>query len=135
VRSMSNTRKSKRFTFTTTYKTLEKILTDHNLATLGDAYTNLIYSLYLSIKTGKPTGAKASSRMLSKALKQAGLRDLMSSRLDRHSQADAAEALLVYAWLQGQATITESVNILSSHEKVADAFSSLLTDTKKKLDL
>jgi len=132
---MSNTRKSKRFTFTTTYKTLEKILTDHNLATLGDAYTNLIYSLYLSIKTGKPTGAKASSRMLSKALKQAGLRDLMSSRLDRHSQADAAEALLVYAWLQGQATITESVNILSSHEKVADAFSSLLTDTKKKLDL
>ena len=135
MRSMSNTRKSKRFTFTPTYKTLEKILTDHNLATLGDAYTNLIYSLYLSIKTGKPTGAKASSRMLSKALKQAGLRDLMSSRLDRHSQADAAEALLVYAWLQGQATITESVNILSSHEKVADAFSSLLTDTKKKLDL
>lgn len=132
---MSNTRKSKRFAFTPTYKTLEKILTDRNLATLGDAYTNLIYSLHLSIKTGKPTGAKASSQVLSKALKQAGLRDLMSSRLDRHSQADAAEALLVYAWLQGQATITESVNILSNHEKATDAFSSLLTDTKKKLNL
>ena len=133
--NMPNSRKNKRFDFTPTYKTIQEILTDHNLATLGDAYTNLIYSLSLSVKTGKPTGAKADGHMLSKALKQAKLRGLMPSRVDRHKQADAAEALLVYVWLRGLTTITESVNILTKNKDVAEAFSSLLSDAKRKLDL
>jgi hypothetical protein len=132
---MSKTSKAKRFSFAPTYRTLEEILTDHDLAVLGDAYTNLIYSLYLSAKTGKPTGAKASGQILSKALKQAGLRDFLASRVDRHKQADAAEGLLVYAWLQSLTTITESVNVLAKHDNVVEAFSSLLVDAKKKLNL
>jgi len=133
--NMPNQRKNKRFPIATSYKTIQEILTDHNLATLGDAYTNLVYSIYLSIKTGKPTGAKANSHMLSKALKQAELRELMPSRVDRHKQADAAEALLVYVWLLGLTTITESVNTLTNYKDVAEAFGSLLSDAKKKLDL
>jgi hypothetical protein len=133
--NMPNLRKNKRFPIATSYKTIQEILTDHNLATLGDAYTNLVYSIYLSIKTGKPAGAKADSQMLSKALKQAELRELMPSRVDRHKQADAAEALLVHVWLQGLTTITESVNTLIKYKDVAEAFGFLLSDAKKKLDL
>ena len=132
---MPTQRKNKRFFFTPTHKTMQKIFADHGLATLGDAYTNLIYSLYLSARNGKPTGAKANSHILSKALKQAGLRELMASRVDRHEQADAAEALLLYVWLQGLTTIQESVDALSKHRGAAEAFSSLLSDAKKKLDL
>ncbi len=87
------------------------------------------------MKTGKPTGAKADSFMLANALKKAGLRDLMPSRVDRHKQADAAEALLVYVWLQGLTTITESVNILTKYTNVAEAFSFLLSNARKKLNL
>jgi hypothetical protein len=131
---MPTQKQNKRFPFTPTYKNIQEILTDHSLATLGDAYTNLIYSIYLSTKTGKPTGAKANSHMLSNALKQAGLRELLPSRVDRHKQADAAEALLVYVWLQGLTTITENVHTLTKHENTTDAFSFLLSEAKKKLD-
>ncbi len=130
---MSNPKK--RFLFTPTYKNVQEILTDHNLATLGDAYVNFVYSLYLSMKTGKPTGAKVDSRLLSKALNQAGLRELLPSRVDRHKQADAAEALLVYLWLQGLTTIKENVETLRTHEDVAEAFSLLISRATKTLNL
>lgn len=139
VRRMSGVpkqvRAGKRFNFAPTHKTVEDVLKDHDLAALGDAYTNLVYSLYLSIRIGKPTGAKASGQLLSKALKQAGLRVRVSPRSDRHRQADAAEALLAYAWLQGHTTIMESVRTLSTCERVVDAFSSLLVEAKKRLGL
>ncbi|MFP3984892.1 MAG: ribonuclease III family protein [Candidatus Bathyarchaeia archaeon] len=132
---MSRPRKTKRYSFTPTCKTLQEVLVNHELATLGDAYTNLLYSLYLSIKTGKPTGAKADSHMLSKALKQAGLREFLSSRVDRHKQADAAEALLVYVWLQSLITIEESLSILTKYDDVAEGFSAVLSTAKAKLNL
>ncbi len=131
---MPKSRKNTRYPFTPTGKTLQEILTNHELATLGDAYTNFIYSLYLSIKTGKPTGAKADSRTLSKALKQAGLRELLPSRTDRHKQADAAEALLIYVWLLGLTTINENLATLTKRENDVEAFSSLLSDAKEKIE-
>lgn len=133
--NMSSKRANKRFSFTPTYQTLEEILTDQSLAALGDAYTNLIYSLYLSIENGKPTGAKVSGHILSNALKQTGIRNYMSSRTDRHRQADAAEALLVYVWLQGFTTIAESVATLIRHKSAAEAFSSLLSRAKQLFSL
>lgn len=135
VSFMANPRKSKLFRFTPTFKTIQEILADQELAKLGDAYTNLVYSLYLSAKIEKPTGAKASSRLLSKALRQSGLRTMLPSRVDRHNQADAAESLLAYAWLQGLMTIKESVEILAEHKDVVRAFSSLLSNAWEKLDL
>jgi hypothetical protein len=126
---------SSRYAFAPSYDALQDILTDHKLASLGDAYTNFVYSLYLSVTTGKPVGAKADGRLLSKAFKQAGLRDLLSSRVDRHKQADAAEALLVYVWLQGLTTISETVGALAKYGDVEEAFGSLLSSARKKLNL
>ncbi|MCK4933921.1 hypothetical protein KAS06_04550 [Candidatus Bathyarchaeota archaeon] len=108
-------------------------MNDHSLAALGDACTNLMYSLYLSCKYEKPTGAKVDGQTLSEAMKQAGLRDFMSSRVTRHKLADAAEALLAYAWLQNFITLTESVELLVRCDDVVDAFTSLLLVVKKRL--
>ncbi|MCW4055415.1 MAG: hypothetical protein NWE82_01380 [Candidatus Bathyarchaeota archaeon] len=123
------------FEFTPNYKALHEILSDHELAALGDAYVNFLYSLYLSIRARKPTGEKADNRTLSKALVHSGLREQVTSRVDRHKQADAAEALLVFAWLQGTTTITECIEILLKHENSMKALSALLLHANKKLNL
>lgn len=121
--------------FVPTYKTLPAILADDELAALGDAYVNLVYSLYLSVKSGRAVGEKVDNRALSEALRHAGLRKHLAARTDRHKQADAAESLLVYAWLQEKITITESVGILMKHEDAVEAFSSLLSHVDKRLGL
>ena len=132
---MPKFRANKLFPFAPTHKTIEEILIDRDLAILGDAYANLIFSLYLSIKKGRPRGAKADSHTLSQALKQAELREFLPSRVDRHRQADAAEALLVYIWLQDLTTINESVKTLTKHPDVTEGFSELLREAKRKLNL
>lgn len=124
----------KRFAFTPEHRKLHEILTDQELATLGDAYVNFLYSLYLSAKADKPTGEKADSRILSDALKRSGLRVQIASRADRHKQADAAEALLVYTWLQEMITITECLEILLEHKDPVEAFSDLLSHANRKLE-
>lgn len=123
------------YAFTPKYKTLHEILNDQKLAALGDAYANFVYSLALSEKKREPTGAKVDNRILSSALKKAGLREILPKRVDRHKQADAAEALIVYAWIVKAVTIDEGINILRRHEDMVEAFCSLLLETRKKLDL
>lgn len=116
------------------HKTVNAVLTDVDLAKLGDAYTNLVYSLYLSIRTGKPTGRKTEGNILSEALKQAGLKLFLPSRMDRHGLADAAESLLVYVWLTGLMTLGESVSLMAKHRDAVDAFDSLLSVASKRLE-
>jgi len=108
---------------------------DQKLASLGDSFVNLVYSLALSRRGGEPIGAKVDSRVLSEALKKAGLRKLLPSRTDRHAQADAVEALIVYAWMQNVITMEEGVNILKQHEDPVEGFSALLLTVTKRLDL
>ena len=120
------------FAFISRYRDLREVLMDQKLAALGDAYVNFIYSVALSKRKGEPTGAKADSRLLAEALKKAGLRKLMPSRIDRHKQADAAEALIVYAWIQGSMTMEEGVNILEQGEDMVEAFCSFLLIAKRK---
>jgi len=119
--------------FTPKYRSLSEILTDQKLATLGDAYVTFIHSLALSKKRGEPTGARVNSHILAKALKKAGLREFLPSRTDRHKQADAAEALIVYAWIKDLTTIEDDVNVLKEHEDSAEGFYSLLLTARKKL--
>ena len=123
------------FVFISKYKNLREVLTDQKLAALGDAYVNLIYSLALSRIKGEPTGAKVDNRLLAEALKKAGLRSLLPPRVDRHKQADAAEALIVYAWVRGSMTMQEGVSILEQGHDTVEAFCSFLLTAKKKLDL
>jgi hypothetical protein len=123
------------FTFIPQYRNLREVLMDQKLAALGDAYVNFIYSVALSKRKGEPTGAKVDNRLLAEALKKAGLRNLLPSRIDRHKQADAAEALIVYAWIRGSMTMEEGVSTLEQGEDMVEAFYSLLLTAKRKLDL
>lgn len=116
------------------HKNINEILMDQKLAKLGDAYVNFLYSLAISKKIGEPTGIKVKGRLLADAFKKAGLRKFLPSRVDRHKQADAAEALIVYAWITGGMTIKEGLKILEQTEDSVEAFSSLLMTAKTKIE-
>jgi hypothetical protein len=112
---------------------LTGVLTDHRLASLGDSYINLAYSLALSNRTGKPSGAKVKGNVLADALRKAELREYLPSRMTRHMLADAAEALIVYAWLNRYITLEESVTILEKRENPVESLSNLLVTIKNRI--
>ena len=123
------------FSFITVKKDLGAILQDRKLAALGDAYVNFLYSLALSKRKGEPKGSKVEGRLLAEALKRAGFRALLPSRTDRHTQADAVEAFMVYAWLLEAISLEESVTVLETTDDLVEGFCSLLLLAKKKLNL
>ena len=126
---------SEYFPFIRKYSSITMILCDQELASLGDSYVNFIYSLALSKVTGKPIGRKLDSHILSSALKKAGIRALLPHRTDRHRQADAAEALIVYGWLSGAISIKEALDILSREGDISDNLSFLLKLILKRSNL
>jgi len=117
------------------YTNLTEVLLDHKLAKLGDAYVNFLYSLALSKIKQEATGKKVEGRLLADAFKKAGLREYLPSRIDRHKQADAAEALIVYAWIREKMTMEEGLEILEKSEDKTEAFKLLLTTAKSKLEM
>jgi hypothetical protein len=117
------------------YKTLSQVLTDKPLAALGDAYVNFVYSLALSRKAGKPRGKKVKGTPLAEAIREAGLRRFLPSRIDKHVLSDAAEALLVYAWLNEFITMEESVAALEKCDDLEKALAELLLKAEKKIKL
>jgi len=117
------------------YASLQEIMLDKNLAKLGDAYVNFLYSLALSQRLGKPVGAKVDNQTLAGALKNAGLREILPKRTDRHTQGNAAEALIAYAWLRKVSDFEESLGILREGEDPQEAFTKLLREISRKLDL
>jgi hypothetical protein len=123
------------FSFMPKYKTLTEVLLDQKLAKLGDAYVNFLYSLVLSKKNKEPTGTKVKGKILADAFKKAGLRKFLPSRINRHKQADAAEALIVYAWIKEQMNMEEGIEILEKNEDNIEAFSLLLLEAKTKSQL
>ena len=123
------------FAFIPQHKSLSEVLMDQKLAKLGDAYVNFLYSMALSKKKGEPAGTKVQGRLLADAFKKAWLRKFLPSRIDRHKQADAAEALIVYPWLLGSMTMEEALEILEQNEDAIEAFSVLLLATKSKTEL
>jgi hypothetical protein len=125
----------KQYTFTKPYKNLTQILTDHKLASLGDAYINFAYSLALSNRNKEPSGTKVKGSTLATAIKKTGLRNHMPSRMTRHMMADAAEALIVYAWLNSRITLEETTTILEKTDDPIEGFSQLLTKIKNATKL
>lgn len=91
---------------------IRQVLRDKQLASLGDAYVNFVYSLALTRLRGKPQGVKVSDRILAEAFKMAGLRDFLGTRVARKDLANASESLLVEAYCRDLLTIEESVTIL-----------------------
>lgn len=94
---------------------IRQILRDKKLASLGDALVNLIYSLALTQVSGSPQGTKVSDRILAEALKLAGLRQYMGSRVTKGDMANASEALIAEAYRKNVLTIEEGVRILSAN--------------------
>jgi len=108
------------------YDSVEEVLLDEDLAGLGDAYVNLIYSLAVSQRSRRPTGAKVNNRVLAEAVKRCGLRRLLPHRVDRHARGNAAEALIVFAWLSDHVSFEECVEKLARTDDAAEAFAGLL---------
>ena len=123
------------FEFVPQYESLSQVLMDQKLASLGDAYVNFLYSLALSKKRREPTGTKVKGRLLADAFKRAELRKFLPSRIDRHKKADAAEALIVYAWIRGSMTMDEGLKILEQNGDKVEVFSLLLLTAKRRLNL
>jgi hypothetical protein len=121
--------------FLKNYSNLSEVLTDKPLAALGDAYVNFVYSLALSKKLRKPSGKKVKGAPLAEAVRKAGLRKFMPSRIDKHVISDAAEALLVYAWLNKVITIEQSVEVLEKTNDLEDGLTRLLLTAKEKIRL
>jgi hypothetical protein len=115
------------------YRNPTEVLADRRLASLGDSYINLAYSLALSNRTGKPSGAKVKGSVLAEALRKAGLREYLPSRMTRHMLADAAEAFIVYAWLNRYITLEESVTILEKREDPVESLGNLLVTIKNRI--
>jgi hypothetical protein len=119
--------------FLKTYTNPTQIMMDKPLAALGDAYVNFAYSLALSKKIGKPCGKKVKGTPLAEAVRKAELRKQLPSRIDKHVLSDAAEALLVYAWLNSAITLEESVNVLEKSKDLENGLVQLLLKAVEKL--
>ncbi|MEM3673240.1 MAG: ribonuclease III family protein [Candidatus Bathyarchaeia archaeon] len=126
---------SGKYSFLKVYKSLTEVLTDHGLASFGDAYTNFVYSLALSKRRGKPCGVKVKGSILAQAFRKAGLRESLGSRIDSHALADAVEALIVYAWLRSFVTLDETVSILEKADEPLEGFTHLLKTVKDRVKL
>ncbi|MEM3439533.1 MAG: ribonuclease III family protein [Candidatus Bathyarchaeia archaeon] len=108
-------------------RALEEVLRDRGLAQLGDAYVNFICSLAASISEGRPRGLKVSDAVLAEAAKRCGARALLPKRSKREDIANAAEALLVYAWILGIERMEDAVELLcKAGGPSPDALSGLL---------
>jgi hypothetical protein len=126
-------RQRKELFFTWNRKCLEEVLIDRDLASLGDAYINLVYSLALSNRRMKPEGTKVKGSILAEALRRAGLREHLPSRMSRHALADAAEALIVYGWLENCLTLYDCVSILGKSDDSVDCLTRLLVAAKERI--
>ena len=113
-------------------KSLRDIMLDGGLAALGDALVNFAYSLALSLDKGAPTGSRLDNRVLSEALRASGLREAAPKRMSRHQLADAAEALLAYAWLTGVMGFWDLVEALRGHD-IISGLAALLRAVAEKL--
>ncbi len=79
---------------------LRRILTDKNLAQLGDSILNFTLSAALTKTTGKPTGRRVRNSLLTPLIDASSLKASLPLRTSRRDRANAFEALTGYLWLQ-----------------------------------
>jgi len=117
------------------YGSLEELLLDKDLAALGDSFVNFVYSLAMSQRFKRPVGAKVDNQTLAEAVAKSGLRRFLPHRVDRHARGNAAEALLVFAWLGDLLEFDDCARVLSREGDTVEAFANLLRDVLRKLDV
>ncbi len=120
---------------------------DKGLSKLGDSLVNLMYSLALSEYLGQPTGERVPNASLALALELSGLKGLVPPRTDKHGKGDIAEAVIAYAWLEGEISIEEGAAILRKNlsegvahftrkkEVIGEAFAELFKVIKDRLEI
>ena len=86
-------------------------------------------------REGHPEGKKVKGSILAEALRRARLREYVPSSVSSHMLADAAEALLVYAWLSNCLTLEESVTTLEKNQDVIEGLSQLLQTGRRRIRL
>jgi len=113
-----------------------EVLTDKEVASLGDAYLNFAYSTAQSLREGKPRGLRLDNRVLAEAVKKAGLRGKLPKRLSRREIGGAAEALLAYATARGMLSAWELIEGLTpgSRESLAGSLARLLSEAYRRLE-
>jgi dsRNA-specific ribonuclease len=94
-------------------ETLLRVISDKQLASLGDAFVNFVYSLALTNSSARPQGVKVSDRILADAFRRSDLRKYLGTRISRKELANASESLLVAAYQRKLITIEESVKTIS----------------------
>ena len=99
---------------------MRQIMRDRQLASLGDAFVNFVYSLALTRLGGYPQGTKVSDRILAQALRQSGLRDRLGTRVTKKDLANASEAILAKAYLKDLLAIEESVQLICQYSENPD---------------
>jgi hypothetical protein len=99
---------------------------------LEDAYVNFVFSCFVE-QEAEALGREGQGSVLAEALRKAGLRDCLGSVMSRHGLAVAAEALIVYAWLNCCITLDESVAIMRKGEDVVEGASELLATARKRV--
>jgi hypothetical protein len=115
------------------YDSLEELLTDKDLASLGDSFVNFVYSLAMSQKHRRPMGAKVENQTLAQAVTKSGLRKFLPHRVDRHAKGNAAEALLVFAWLSDMIDFHDCTDALSKEADPSTAFANLMRGVLEKI--
>jgi hypothetical protein len=113
---------------------LRQTMRDRQLASLGDAFVNFVYSLALTRLRGYPQGTKVSDKILAQALKVAGLRDHLGTRVAKKDMANASESILAAAYGKELLTIEESVQTIAQYpEDLAAGLSDLLKLAAERL--
>lgn len=96
------------------------LINDKGLARLGDSITNLVFSFAVSLVLKRPEGVRASDKVLSQALTEAGLRHIAPKRAGSDQLGDIAESLIASAWLRNTIEIEDAASTVASEFNEAD---------------
>ncbi len=92
---------------------LKQVLTDHNLAQLGDSILNFTLSAALTRVTRKPTGRRVKNSLLTPLIDSSPLKLLLPLRTSRRDRANAFEALAGYLWQKKAYEIEELIDVMA----------------------
>ena len=93
---------------------LRRILTDRNLAQLGDSVLNFALSAALTRATGNPMGRRVKNSLLTPLIDSSPLKMLLPLRTSRRDRANAFEALAGYLWLKEVVQTDELIEAMVS---------------------
>lgn len=98
---------------------LKRVLTDRNLAQLGDSILNFALSAALTQANNKPTGRRVRNSLMTPLIDASEFKHLLPLRTSKRDRANAFEALAGYLWQEKAFKVEELIAIMV---KSAEAF-------------